>query len=165
MEGKQEEKKVSLFREKSLEAVESPEVLNDYLRVTTPGIWLVLAAVILLLAGGIVWSVFGRVDTEVSVAVSASAEGAVCFVPYQQLEGVAMAGQVIVNGQAWPLQDTAEARMMTVTEEMSPFLRIAGSLEIGDVAVEIPLNAQLEEGIYSGTVITESLQPISLLLQ
>ena len=47
-----EQPKTKLFREKSLEAVESPESLNDYLRVTSPGIWLVMASVIVLLIGG-----------------------------------------------------------------------------------------------------------------
>ena len=42
MDNQGENKKVKLFREKSLEAVESPEALNDYLRVTSPGIWMVL---------------------------------------------------------------------------------------------------------------------------
>ena len=46
-----QEQKVKLFREKSLEAVESPEALNDYLKVTSPGIWMVMAAVILILIG------------------------------------------------------------------------------------------------------------------
>ena len=36
-----EKPKVKLFREKSLEAVESPESLNDYLRVTSPGFSLI----------------------------------------------------------------------------------------------------------------------------
>ena len=49
-----EEGKTGLFREKSLEAIESPESLNDYLRVTSPGVWLVLATVVILLAGFIV---------------------------------------------------------------------------------------------------------------
>ncbi len=31
-----------LFREKSIESIESPEALNDYLRVTSPSIWLIL---------------------------------------------------------------------------------------------------------------------------
>ena len=66
-----EQQKPKLFREKSLEAVESPESLNDYLRVTSPGVWLVLAAVIALLLGGIFWSIFGRINTTVSVAVVA----------------------------------------------------------------------------------------------
>ena len=41
---KTEEKKQGIFREKSLEAVENPEQLNDYLKVTSPGVWIVLGA-------------------------------------------------------------------------------------------------------------------------
>ena len=40
-----------LFRKKSMDRVSSPEQLNDYIRVTSPGLWLVLAAVVILLAG------------------------------------------------------------------------------------------------------------------
>mgnify|MGYP007056258072 CR=1 FL=1 len=41
-----EQGKVKLFRERSLEAIESPESLNDYLKVTSAGVWLVMGAVI-----------------------------------------------------------------------------------------------------------------------
>ena len=51
-----------IFREKSMERVSSPEELNDYIRVTTPSVWLVLAALILLLAGMLAWGVFGTVE-------------------------------------------------------------------------------------------------------
>ena len=34
--------KTKLFREKNLERLESPEKLNDYLRVTSPGVWMIL---------------------------------------------------------------------------------------------------------------------------
>lgn len=51
-----------LFRKKSMERVSSPEQLNDYIRVTTPSVWLALAAVALLLVGMIAWSVFATVD-------------------------------------------------------------------------------------------------------
>ncbi len=51
-----------IFRKKSLERVSSPEQLNDYIRVTTPSVWLVLIAVILLLVGLLAWSVFGTVN-------------------------------------------------------------------------------------------------------
>ena len=40
-----------IFRKKSLDRISSPEALDDYLRVTTPAIWLILTAVIMLLAG------------------------------------------------------------------------------------------------------------------
>lgn len=51
-----------IFREKSMSRVSSPEALNDYIRVTTPSVWIVLAAIVILLAGMLAWSVFGTVE-------------------------------------------------------------------------------------------------------
>ena len=45
-----------LFRKESVERFSSPEQLSDYLHVTSPAIWVVLTAVILLLASLFVWS-------------------------------------------------------------------------------------------------------------
>lgn len=50
-----------IFRQKSIKRVSSPEQLNDYIRVTTPSVWIVLAALVALLAGMLAWSVLGRV--------------------------------------------------------------------------------------------------------
>ena len=57
----EQKKQAGIFREKSMERVSSPEALNDYIRVTTPSVWIVLAAAVLLLVGMLCWSVFGRV--------------------------------------------------------------------------------------------------------
>lgn len=43
------ENEPTVFRKKALERMSSPEQLTDYLCVTNPGIWVLLAAVILLL--------------------------------------------------------------------------------------------------------------------
>ncbi len=101
--------KVSLFREKSLEAIDSPEALNDYLRVTSPAVWLVLAAVIALLAGGILWGIFGRIHTTAAVAVQVGEERQLCYIPYEQAEKAAAWGRVEVNGQEYPLRTDTEA--------------------------------------------------------
>lgn len=55
-----------LFRKKSLDRISAPEELNDYIRVTTPSVWLVLAATMILLLGMLVWSIFGTVRMESS---------------------------------------------------------------------------------------------------
>ena len=53
----------SIFRKKSLERISSPESLNDYLHVTSPAVWLILTAVILLLAGMLIWSSVASIDS------------------------------------------------------------------------------------------------------
>ena len=51
----------SIFREKSIQRVSSPEELNDYIRVTTPSVWIVLISLVVLLVGVLAWSIFGTV--------------------------------------------------------------------------------------------------------
>ena len=53
-----------LYRKGSLEQIQSPEQLNDYLHVTNPSVWVLLTAVILLLAGLLVWGSFAYIDSE-----------------------------------------------------------------------------------------------------
>lgn len=55
--------KESIYRKKSLERVSSPEQLNDYLKVTRPAVWVVLLAVILLLAGALIWGAFAYIGS------------------------------------------------------------------------------------------------------
>ena len=58
----EESKSSGIFREKSLKRVSSPEALNDYIRVTTPSVWIVLAALVILLCGMLAWSIFGTIE-------------------------------------------------------------------------------------------------------
>ncbi len=59
------------FRQKSVDRISSPEQLGDYLRVTTPALWIVLAAVILLLAGLFIWSSVTAVESYAAGTVEA----------------------------------------------------------------------------------------------
>ena len=45
----------SVFRKKSLERISSPAQINDYIRVITPGMWILLIVIILLVIAGITW--------------------------------------------------------------------------------------------------------------
>ena len=50
----------SIFKKRSIERISSPEKLDDYIRVTTPSVLLTLVALLLLLAGAILWGIFGE---------------------------------------------------------------------------------------------------------
>lgn len=51
----------SIFRQKSIDKITSPEKLDDYIKVTKPSVWITLIAIVMLLAGAVVWSIFGEV--------------------------------------------------------------------------------------------------------
>lgn len=45
------------------ERIKSPEQLDNYIRVTSPGVWLVLSAIIIVLAGFTFWILTGEIET------------------------------------------------------------------------------------------------------
>ena len=76
-----------LFRKESIERVSSPEQLSDYLRVTSPAVWVVLAAVILLLASLFVWSSVTAVESY--AAGDAEVRGGVLTLTFDDAEKAA----------------------------------------------------------------------------
>lgn len=59
----------TIFRQKSLDRVASPEQLNDYIKVTTPSVWLILLATMLLIVGTLFWAVFGRIQVNTDTGI------------------------------------------------------------------------------------------------
>lgn len=46
----------SIFREKSIEKISSPDEIDDYIKIITPKIWIILVVTIMIILGGIFWS-------------------------------------------------------------------------------------------------------------
>ena len=167
--------KTALFREKSLEAVESPESLNDYLRVTSPGVWLVLAAVIALLVGAILWGIFGSIDTKRQAAIITSESQTICLVPiesFDEIEVIMDRGTVEIGGTDYKLAipDNGEVELgfvneFVTSENLLPMTYAKGGLSSDDLVVCLPMETSFEDGVQTGSIVTESLHPISLLLQ
>lgn len=133
--------KTSVFRKKTLDRISSPEQLTDYLRVTNPGIWVVLAAVILLLAGIFAWSAVGTLETTAQATVVV--ESRVAQVVPSGAESLETGMTLRVAGQETAL----------LTAETDDYGRVYGTAEV-----------DLPDGAYEGTVVTESVHPIQFLL-
>ena len=77
-----------IFREKSMEQLSTPEQLTGYLRVTGPGVWIVLAGLAILLAGLLVWGIFGRLVSTVTVPAKVESIGEYAFSFCTELKNV-----------------------------------------------------------------------------
>ena len=138
-----EEEKKQIFRKKTLERVSSPEQLNDYLHVTSPSVWIVLAAVILLLAGLFVWS--GVTAVESYATGSADVRGGVLTMTFDDAEKA----------------DNVEVGMnVKVGEIVTPILSV-GKDENGDLLAVA--NVSLPDGNYDARVGYRSTQIINML--
>ena len=138
----EEQKKPSIFRSETLKRISSPEQLTDYLRVTNPGIWVLLAGIILFLAGVFVWFYIGTLETVVPVKVSVEEKRAL-VIPAESatlVEGMPLR----VSSDEYPIASVD-------TDEYGR--------TFGTAAVDLP------DGVYDGTVVTEQTHPISFLLE
>ena len=138
-----------LFRKQNVERISSPEQLQDYMRVTNPGIWMVLAAVIVLLAGLLAASALVKVETTVEAKGEIAQAG----------------GEVVMT--------LAPEAGQAVREDMPVRLagqdgRVAYVYESdGETIVKAELDKAAEAlpaGTYDVEIVTETLSPISFLL-
>ena len=60
----------TLFRQKSIDRISSPEELHDYMRVTSPRLWMILAAIVVLLTGFIVYASTANMENTVKIRVT-----------------------------------------------------------------------------------------------
>lgn len=58
----------SLFRKESIERMQSPEKIDEYIRVSTPKAWILAAALALIAAGVIVWGFVGSIPRTMTVS-------------------------------------------------------------------------------------------------
>lgn len=151
-----------IFREKSIEQLSTPEQLTGYLRVTGPGVWVVLAGIILLMVGMLVWGVFGRIISTVKVPALVNGGVVRCYVLAQDIAQTS--GEVDIQiGDVELLSDVAAAESVTLSASDDQVLFYSGYLSPGKNATVLISNTDLNDGFYTAEVTMESLQPISLL--
>lgn len=152
-----------LFRKASIDRVSSPEQLNDYIRVSNPGVWMILAAVIVLLIGVCVWGIFGRLETKIAVAGIAENGVFVCYVTEENAEKIKAGMTVNVDGNALTVTEIS-AKPVAVDADMDEYLLYLGGFYEGDWLYEVTANAALSDGTYNAEIVTESVSPMSFIL-
>ena len=53
---------MQLFRKKTLDRISHPKQLDDYIKVSNPGVWMILVVAILLVGGFLIWALFGTIE-------------------------------------------------------------------------------------------------------
>ena len=176
-EPKRERKKEmqnQIFRKKSLDRVASPDQLDDYIHVTRPSVWVVFAAIALLLIGVCVWSAFGYLDTTASMAAYADDQGEklILYVNESSAEYVKPGTVFRINGMEYTVSsiENDPVRMETANGLNGDMLAYA--LHVGDLIagewVRFAYAEQgaypLQPGIYEAAVVLERVHPMTFIL-
>lgn len=152
-----------LFRKVSMDRISSPEQLNDYIHVSNPGIWMALSAVIALLVGVCVWGVFGHLESTVDTAGICESGVFTCYVTGEKVEQIMTGMTVHVDDTSFAVTGIS-TKPIAVSDGMDAYLQYLGGFTQGEWLYEITANAALADGIYPAQIVTESIAPISFLL-
>ena len=68
--------------------ISSPDQLNSYIRITSPGTWIVLAAILVLLAGLFLWLFTGQLEISINTPIFTRGSESFSFLPGEQLHGL-----------------------------------------------------------------------------
>ena len=152
-----------LFRAKSIEKVTSPEQLDAYIRVSTPGVWMVLAAIIILLTGVCVWGIMGRLDTTVPAVAEVRENQVTLYVKEADIRDISLGMTVDLDGQSLEVTNISAEPVM-VDEQFSQYARHVGQLQLGEWVYAVTCSGTLSDGIYGAQIVTESVAPMSFVI-
>ena len=153
----------TIFREKSIERLSSPEKLNDYVRLSNPGVWFILSSVLIILAGFIIFGVFGHIDSWVpGVGISRNGK-MVCLVKKEYGERFSQDMKVEIDGERYNVS-LRSPRPATVWETTDSYALFIGDMQPGEWVYEIDVDGDFADGSYEAKLITERISPISFIL-
>ena len=134
----------TLFRKKNLDRINSPENLNEYIVVSNPRMWLVLAAVLMLLIGTVIWGIYGRMESVIEIHAMSEDHIAVCYVETTQIDYV---------HKGMPVRFDDGKGSVQKIEILNDDFKTA----------RITMEANVLDGFHTGQIIVEQVPPISLL--
>lgn len=146
----------SVFRKEALARISSPEQMEDYMRVASPRLWMLLSAIIALLIGFVIFAATATMENVVKVQAEVTTD-------------------ILEDGTKYSLI------VFDIPKEQEDVLKIGMPLRIGEHEGQIAVfyrtteddkaggvlndtSVILLEGSYDVEIVTETTTPISFLL-
>lgn len=161
----------TIFRKKSLERISSPDQLDDYLKVSSPSVWVVLAALILALIAAGAWCFLGSMPTTASGVGIRMESGTVCFVaaeegysiePGMQVQFTPAGSDETVAGEVIQVEEPVPAQEAGISVK-AEWLSMPGDW-VCPVTVKVKEEDLPEGASLEVSIILDERRPVDLLL-
>lgn len=162
------EKSQSRFRRESIEALDSPSQLNDYIRVVKPGTFAALIGILLLFVAVIIWGTTGTVRTLYPISGIQQGTHLTCFVQPRMGEEIKPGMTVVFADGSSGLVRPIDYNLYT-KEEVSNALGNSfylSSMDLHDWNLRIDIDTEKQTDNASaveGNIILKEMKPIEFL--
>ena len=160
----------SIFNKRATEKLRNPDDLDKYVRVTSVSIWVVLVAIVALLAGIFAWGFFGTISTSVNTSATRIDDSVICFLTDDEEKIVHEGDEAMVGDFPMKVSYVSQTPMSrdecskvldndyllkTLVKEDWAYMVVFSSDKTPDFEYLVPINA---------SITTERVAPISLIL-
>lgn len=157
--------KSEIFRQKNIDKMSSPEDLNEYVKVTSPSVWIIISAIILILVGALAWAATSKITATVYTAIVSDGEKAICYIDEDLSDSVRSGQTVYIGYDAYILGERLPEPVEFDINNDSYILHILkedNATRVWTYAYKLD-GEKLEEGKYFGTVTVNQIAPISFI--
>lgn len=155
--------KKQLFRQSSMDRAMSPDQLNDYIKVANPGLWMILCAVLVLLAALLVWSALGTLPTTIDEIGIVSDGVMTCYM--EDIDEIAVGMEVKIGDHAGTITEISDipysSREVAELYNDDYTVHILGVEDWNyRVLVDVP---GVSDGLAESTIVTGEVHPITFM--
>ena len=151
----------SIFREKSLKKVSSPEELDQYIKATNPRLWFLLSAIIILLVGTIIWGVVGKLETKAESGCYIENDIGHCLISETNYEKINHNSFVRYKNKEYKLNDLPLEPIEVSSLTCNSYVLHTSNLSNTDWCYIVTFKADnIDEGSYKVVVVFDSISPL-----
>lgn len=121
------------------------EKLDDCIQVFNPGVWILLAGIIMIFAGVVIWGIFGRINNSVSTIVKVEDDEIVCYVGSDDIDAI-------------------EIGMVVEFENVQATIVEAGTINELGYAFNATTESDVPDGVYDGRITIGYIKPIEFVV-
>ena len=152
----------TIFRKKSIDRINSPETLNEYLKVAGPSLWIILGAIILLLVGACIWSAVSWLNTTIPIVVISDGNETVGFMQEVDAPKLSADMKVDVDGMTVSFTRSSQESVKAGNIFTDSQLHTAG-VSPEDWLIPLSADCTLPKGTYICDIVSNSVHPSSFI--
>ena len=155
----------TIFRKARLDRISSPEQLHDYIKVSNPSIWIVLAAVLALLAALFAWGIWGSIPTTLTLTGDAKGGEVVCYLSGEDAAKITQ-GMAVSIGSTAGVVERVDSAPLSYAEAAAGYENdyTVHALSLSDWNTRIVVRADVPDGLQQLTIVSDAVAPISFLI-
>lgn len=153
-----------LYREESLSQITKPHQLNDYIKVSSPGVWIVIAAILAFLVGMIIWASLGQITVSIETIAVVKDKRITVYFDASIKDEIDEGMTVYCGDETFSLPAVDYKPVSIYSENLSDYAKYEGGFTEDSRLIRAIGSTDLADGVYFVSVNLNADKPIKLII-